>query len=767
MPFPQVGQTIYGGWTQEGEQYADLKTRFSGYNTKAAGLVCDSVADDFAKLNLLVNTTMQPGGGRLDVVGVPRIGTNITIPANVTLKFIEGAYLAPDGGVTVTHNGKLKANKEKIFGGGGTIAFGPGKVRRLFPQWWGADDTGTVESLAAVQAAIAAAEAFIPVMNVYAPDAPQVALTGKFKTSGSIVLSRPIEVSGSSEHTDMVLPTLANVPAFLINLTVAQSTYVRFGIQRLSIVGLNAGASYAVQDNADGVKVTGISDVTPVLRRLRIIGMTGNGIHLHDKNNSPVITDCVIELNSKAGIRANGTFCTNAWIKRNIVRENRIGIQYKSDGGSFLTSGRISENLIESNNGRTVGTLGTADMPSVGIWLYKTQDLEIRGNYCENHANDLYLEGQTAHCNLHDNQWTLGNSWDLATLYGPPVRQMGVFVDNSGGSCVYNDFHENIFYGQPTKPAGCSAGNWNTAGFGATYGHVTDTAGINKYRFNHTFTPDNGQIQIDFGAVPRHTIINTPHYAPDGTGRAELVEQVFRRRETYQYHEWSNTELATQILRILPAGLLELHRQLQSPTHQLTYRLHEEVTDGATTRDIESRNSYGFERRVWSDLATARGWVEVLGTAPPVAGGRPADVGGGNWLVGDKIWNTVQGQGGALGWICIGAGSPGTWLPMAVVQGGSGNRGDNNIVLVTGDFPTNYFNTALTANRTVTLPANAASYDGQKFRIVRVGLGAFTLTVQDAAATALKVMPGATAAFVDVEYSSAAGGWKLVGYGTL
>lgn len=760
----------YVGWTDRDttkKGYADLDTRFSSRNTKAEGLIVDSVTDDRAAFDTLVNVTMQPNGGRVDVVGVPRIASNLTIPANVILKFIEGSYLAPDGGVVVTINGKLKANKEKIFGGGGTIAFGPGKVRRLFPQWWGGDDTGAVESLAAIQAAIVAAEAFIPVMNVYAPDAPQVALTGKWKTSGSITMSKPIEISGSSEHTDMVLPTLANVPAFLINLTSAQSTYIRFRIQKLSIVGLNAGASYAVQDNADGVKVTGISDVTPFLSHLRIIGMTGNGVHLHDKNNSPVVTDCVVELCSKAGIRANGTFCTNAWISRNIVRENRIGIQYKSDGGSFLTSGRVFDNLIESNNGRTNGTLGTADMPSVGIWLYRTQDLEVHGNYCENHANDLYLEGQVAHCMIHHNQWSLGNSWDLATAYGPPARQMSAYVDSSGGSCVFNDFHENLFYSQPTKPAGCSAGNWNTAGFGATYGHVTDTAGINKYRFNHTFTPDNGQIQIDFGVAtaPRHTIINTPRVTADGAGRSEYVEQLFRRRQVFAYHEVVEDDTGHHVFKNLgTAGTI--FRQVQTPAHSLAYRVAEQSTDGATTKAAGAVNSYGREYQMWSDAATARGWVEIFGTAPPV-GARPAELGGGNWQVGDRVWNTFQGQGSPIGWGCISVGSPGTWLPLSVMPGGSGNKGDASVVLVTGDFPTNYFETALTANRTVTLPANAASYDGQKFRIVRHGLGAFTLTVQDAALTALKVMPAATAAFVDLEYSAILGGWKLTAYGAL
>lgn len=96
----------------------------------------------------------------------------------------------------------------------------------------------------------------------------------------------------------------------------------------------------------------------------------------------------------------------------------------------------------------------------------------------------------------------------------------------------------------------------------------------------------------------------------------------------------------------------------------------------------------------------------------------------------------------------------------------TGDRGDNNVVLKTFDttinsYVTQRFATNLTGNKTVTLPAAAGSlWNGAHFRIVRTGLGAFTLDVGG-----LKVIPNATAAFVDVMYDGAA--WRLTGYGTL
>lgn len=90
----------------------------------------------------------------------------------------------------------------------------------------------------------------------------------------------------------------------------------------------------------------------------------------------------------------------------------------------------------------------------------------------------------------------------------------------------------------------------------------------------------------------------------------------------------------------------------------------------------------------------------------------------------------------------------------------SPDRGDAAVTLVAGIDATNQrYATALTANRVVTLDTLAA-YVGARFRVIRTGLGAFTLDVGG-----LKTIPSATAAFVDVMYDGTA--WRLTGYGLL
>jgi hypothetical protein len=212
-PFPVVGQTIYGGWSQEGEAYADLKTRFSSFNTKLSGLICDGVADDRARLDTLVNTTMQPNGGELDVIGVVRIGSNVSIPSNVRLNFRAGAYIAPDVGQAVTINGTINAPLLKVFGGGGVIAFGnTDHIDVAYPQWWGATGDDATNNLTALNACKDATKAAGIRMHV-----PK----GVYRHSGTITFTDQPHLTGIPGQT-VFKPTgaIGANPAIVINNTV-------------------------------------------------------------------------------------------------------------------------------------------------------------------------------------------------------------------------------------------------------------------------------------------------------------------------------------------------------------------------------------------------------------------------------------------------------------------------------------------------------------------------------------------------------------------
>lgn len=89
----------------------------------------------------------------------------------------------------------------------------------------------------------------------------------------------------------------------------------------------------------------------------------------------------------------------------------------------------------------------------------------------------------------------------------------------------------------------------------------------------------------------------------------------------------------------------------------------------------------------------------------------------------------------------------------------SADRGDADVTLnADQDVPIQQFSTTLTANHTVTL---GTGFAGAWFRIVRTGLGLFTMDI----GPGLKTLPSATAAWAEVGHTGS--GWVLTAQGVL
>lgn len=87
------------------------------------------------------------------------IAANLTVPANLTLKFGHGAILSITNGTTLTINGFIDAGLHQIFSasGSGKVLLGTGSVKEILPQWWGARGDNSTDCTAGIQAALDAA----------------------------------------------------------------------------------------------------------------------------------------------------------------------------------------------------------------------------------------------------------------------------------------------------------------------------------------------------------------------------------------------------------------------------------------------------------------------------------------------------------------------------------------------------------------------------------------------------------------------------------
>lgn len=384
----------YFAYTDQTAGAADLESRLVHYNTKAtAGYVGNSVADDRNVLNTLLNVTMQPNGGILDVTGVPRIASALAIPSNVQLRFINGAFLAPDGGVTVTHNGELAYTRRKIFGGGGAVVFGTGSsISKVWPAWWGAAGDNVTDSSAALQSAATAA-----------PDNSTIAFgNGTFLlgAGGMRLLNKTnVHVRGFNAKVRLTaagtLVSGAGNPCSILLDNCTRCTISGFEIDgnaKLSDhIALKTCTDCVVEKNVcytggfNGL-ITTFGGTRNTIRNNNVsLGLGGivHGIYAGDYTALKLETDVAIINNVSRGNQGDGIVCVSVGglIKGNRCFSNFSGIIVAGFGGFSAARLTISLNVCKGNSAHGIQSdviwATDADTPS---------DILIKGNVCSDNA---------------------------------------------------------------------------------------------------------------------------------------------------------------------------------------------------------------------------------------------------------------------------------------------------------------------------------------------------------------------------------------------
>ena len=125
---PQTSEEVSAGVTPANTSYEAL-------NAKRYGATGDSTTDDrgaFASGDLV--------GALVVPAGTYRIASNLTITNDI--RFLPGAYLLPDSGITVTINGEVEANPgQPVFAGQGDVALST--TGRVYANWWIANGSST------------------------------------------------------------------------------------------------------------------------------------------------------------------------------------------------------------------------------------------------------------------------------------------------------------------------------------------------------------------------------------------------------------------------------------------------------------------------------------------------------------------------------------------------------------------------------------------------------------------------------------------------
>jgi hypothetical protein len=88
-----------------------------------------------------------------------------------------------------------------------------------------------------------------------------------------------------------------------------------------------------------------------------------------------------------------------------------------------------------------------------------------------------------------------------------------------------------------------------------------------------------------------------------------------------------------------------------------TIRIFSSLSTALTAADFRIMTSFFVTTEAIAPIPSIKyGQTEAFSTAPPT---------GGTWKQGDLCWNTTPAAGGTPGWVCVTAGTPGTWKAMA------------------------------------------------------------------------------------------------------
>lgn len=533
---------------------------------------------------------------------------------------------------------------------------------------YGADPTGATDSTAAIQAAIVAAEASLASPNLVLPQSPIVYLPyGTYKITATLLITLPIELRGAGKQSSLIQLTTPNIPAITVSqVSVGNTYYAYYRLRHFAIQGLNTYQNFSVQDAQDGILVTSTTqDVPAWIESVRIAYMTGNGINLVQTGDSHRVMHCEVEYCCKSGLSIGGQFNTNFLVYDNIFQLNRKGISVVADAGHTLATGRIDSNLIQNNSAGIGGfqagiggAIGSTDRPSQGLYMSAANSIDVVSNYFENQANDLYLGTPVCtYNNFVRNRWEFANSYNLPHIYGgPPLVNLGIYLADG----YENAFSLNISAERPNRAVtSCTTTEWGTGTFGDIYNHVTDASGADRYLDN---------IGLDsLGGTANGTLLVTnttfSHVIRNQTGALAGGRHI-RTFETFGESQRQTSGIREQWIgltrtMVLGTTLTQFNDVFQFPTNSASERAFLNVQQGSagTVVPWATFTPYGVLA-----LGMTYGTTTVsvdYGSSTP---------GAGTYAVGSIRYNSAPTSGGFVGWVCITAGTPGTWKTFGVIS---------------------------------------------------------------------------------------------------
>lgn len=408
-----------------------------------------------------------------------------------------------------------------------------------------------------------------------------------------------------------------------------------------------------------------------------------------------------LSLGTKTGLANGGTgvLCHGFRVRTNgVAIRDCWSIGFKGDPVRIWGSTLSADPTLKGNcNGWRIDRLNAGLSGGVGINVYGTDANVGKADLITSYYNDLG--------GILDDSYT-GNTWDTCNTFsnGGPSYENGRSYSGSNAAKFRDCYSE--YTGEPLaiirKPGVVNGGVLSGNGAIDTTSTGQIDGGINLWRGHKQHTNKRGTVDISMSLGYDSTAMYFHKYgaAPDLASMDSFGPR------------WD------------PATGWVLFDHKGSSSRILW----EDPTDVVVAPRVWTRN---FRNGLLFGAAGDTGIWQRMGAGVP--GAIPLQRG-------DVSWESLPGINKPTLYRTTVAGSPGTQVPIGVIDVFSADRGDTSVTLVfPTDCRTQRFNTVLTATRSVTLPAGAANLTNVSFRIVREAnaTGAFNLDVKNSAGTTL------------------------------
>ncbi|MHB8066476.1 MAG: hypothetical protein ACYDIC_01100 [Desulfobaccales bacterium] len=381
--------------------------------------------------------------------GTYNLTSNLTIPANVTLKPEQGAIISIGSAGRITINGRFEAGLYQVFSisGTGRVVFGSGAIKEVFPQWF---YSGTGSWASAFQAAVNSLNTgnVISVSGSY--DLGSTAITWK---EGVNLLG------GGLGRTNIT----SSATGYAILWTTANGTTERKG-PRFADFTLTANSGIKLNDPANGfIDASGSQEyiLRPTIERVKLIAATPNSgigfqgskcfslkiidseffrfstnIELHACDDSEITHNRI--LGGNQGVRTNangGIYKYNTFGNSQVIKHNQFNMLNVGAANNFIETGAqaitIKDNYFEQ--GDTINS------------IVKVLDGTYTFRFLNNHVGvsaeyTTYVLDFTGMGNFPQNVEVAGN-YGYANLMDP------IGLPTAGVGYYYNDtFPRHIYH---------------------------------------------------------------------------------------------------------------------------------------------------------------------------------------------------------------------------------------------------------------------------------------------------------------------------------